>query len=281
MDPGIYRVRQPIKVGPDTAEKPSAPLIIRSKPGGAAILTGAFLYQSRPATDADFTALKARPTARGLTAKVVALPETLSNTVARENPRGSVFAPTTAGLQVFQGERRMVAARWPKSGYALTSGVIFAGDQTKGPIFKIPPEKATQWRHEMDMWVGAFWGHDWHWETNKVRSIDQRAATLEANPLGHPYPMRNDARYFAYNVLSELKWPGEYYVDPDVRKLFYIPIDSKSVSQGVELSELSTLVLIEQANNIVFDGLKFEKVAGDAIVINDSSDIKFEQFAAK
>jgi parallel beta-helix repeat protein len=273
---GIYRPTETLDLQPEDSGSSNAPVVIRSRPGEIAVISGASFYHAQRfngeaigAGHVDLGAIAGNLAVLRLDAKLAAI-------AAAEAPRGSFFAPARGGLRIFQGEARLTPARWPKHEYAITTGVLAEGDAKAGPVFKIPQAKAVDWVGEKDLWIGAYWGHDWHWETNKAIGLDSSAATLSASPLRQVYPMRQDARYFVSNALSELGEPGGYYIDREKGLLAYRPAEGASDPLLVEAATLSTLLVLHGVHDVIFEGLAFEKTIGDTIVIQDSADILFK-----
>jgi parallel beta-helix repeat protein len=276
LAPGVYHLESTLALQSSDSGTPEAPLVIRAQSGGQAIFSGSKEYFAKPFSGQKLGKAdqKLPPDSKSLF--VVEIDEAIESFVKAERPRGSVYSPTPAGLQLFQGGSRLTPARWPKTGYSVASGVVFTGDEKKGPIFHVPPDKVQDWSHEPALWAGGFWGHDWHWETTKIVGSDSAHGTLETAPLRARYKTRPDARYFVYNSLADLTDPGEYYVDIDNRLIALRPLQTGADQASVEVSVLETIAELANVHDVVFEGVTFEKARGDLVKVDKSNNVRFK-----
>jgi hypothetical protein len=273
---GVYRLSETLVLRAADSGTRNAPLVIRAEPGGSVTLSGAALYRAKPYSGQDIGVNDVVKRIDTKTLAVLPFDEAVASIAAAEKPRGSVYPPTPAGLQLYQGHIRLTPARWPKDGYAIPEGVRFVGDSSRGPSFVVPREKIGLWAGEGSLWAGAYWGHDWHWETARIAAIDLEHSTLEVGALRGPYPMRANARYFIYNALSELTAPEEFYIDLTHRLIAFRPDDKSREPLSVEIVILDTVLAMRDVHDVVFKDIAFEKARGDAVSIEAGVDVRFE-----
>ena len=59
----------------------------------------------------------------------------------------------------------------------------------------------------------GYWFWDWSDQRHKIESIDAEKHLIAVVPPYHGYGYRKGQWYYAFNLLSELDSPGEWYLD--------------------------------------------------------------------
>ena len=140
---------------------------------------------------------------------------------------------------------------------------------TKGCVegeLSIAEDRPARWGAERDVWVHGYWFWDWSDQRQRLRTFDPVAHTLDIEPPYHNYGYRKGQWFYAYNLLSEIDQPGEWYVDREQGMLYFwlpAPIEAGQVTVSV----LSTLLTLSQVSHATFHGFTFEGVRGTAIVV--------------
>lgn len=194
---------------------------------------------------------------------------------------GNGFRTHSAHELYFNGNA-LQPARGPNSGFLHIADVVVK-DGTKGydregsmaGIFTYKGDLPTKWAAEPDLLLYGYWFWDWADSYERVASIDTEKHVITlANPW-HNYGFRLGAPFYAYNALSELDAPGEWYLDrAHSRLLLYPPADLKGAT--VELSSFpSTMVQMENVSNVRFEGLTWELGSADAIHLQGGSNCLF------
>lgn len=149
--------------------------------------------------------------------------------------------PARSGFSLlFANGKRQVRARFPN----LNPSVPEAGTwihpsdrQTEWPHRELAYDPATftekTWAHPERAIVHIFGKNDWGNLQWQVAGVDRKRETIR---LGHGGFQINDimqgadatgidkrSRYFIENILEELDCPGEWYFDPDLGDLYYMP----------------------------------------------------------
>ncbi|WP_210251882.1 right-handed parallel beta-helix repeat-containing protein [Methylocystis heyeri] len=206
--------------------------------------------------------------------RLITFDDALTALSAGEQAASSGAPPGSSrrGIILYQGEERLTPARWPKSGFAVMSGLLDSGQGDDRRVkFSAPREKFQDWKGESGLRIGAFWGMDWHWRSDGIELYDASLDAFAANPWNGPYPMRPIDRYFVENALSELTAPGDFYVD---RQKALIALRPRSEAP-IEAPIVENLLLIKNAQNVLIEGLALEKAHGDAVKVEDSANIAF------
>jgi hypothetical protein len=276
---GVYRLNETLLLDSSVAAAGQGVLKFRAKKGETVVLSGAQLRRVVAYAGQEIGPDGVTPSHALKDLALLDLDEALDTVARAESPRGSVYPLRPAGLRVYQRGKRLTAARWPKSGFATSHDVVSGGSANSGPQFEIAPEKAKAWSQEPTLWVGGFWGYDWHWETARAHAIDLVSGKISVEPLHQPWPMRKNTRFFFYNALAELTKPGEFYLDLDRKRALLSLLEPASDQTEVEVALLPTLLRVKGAQDIEFDGLMFDKTVSDAIMVDSSSKIRFAECA--
>jgi Right handed beta helix region len=186
------------------------------------------------------------------------------------SPPGQPEKPSPEEL--FFNAEVMQLARWPNKGWAEVASVIDAGsigksgntDGRPGAI-RLDNPRISQWG-DAKVWLKGFWYWDWYDEAIAVRSIDSAShqVTLATPSV---YGLKTGARYFAFNVLSELDQEGEYYIDRDASVVYFWPPTSLAENRVTFSLLLTPLVVLQNTTFVTLQGLIIEEGRDDGIQI--------------
>ena len=146
-------------------------------------------------------------------------------------------------------------------------------DPPRGFAFQYNKEKLAAWVAAEDARMLGYWFYNWSDQSVTVSSIDIENGVIRTVEPGG-YGVRQNQRFFIYNMLEELDSPGEWYLDRTSGILYLYP-QNGGVDATVSLSLLSEdLVSVNQAKNIVFEGLHFSHTRERAMIVANSSAIE-------
>lgn len=203
------------------------------------------------------------------------------NTAEKYDAAGSLYC------ELFCGSERMTLSRYPNKGedYLYTGKIIDNGDskevytsegtQTnadwenmkfpRGGTFAADQavvDRVRSWTNSPEVWMFGYFQYDWADSTTPLKSVDDGSITTEYASV---YGFKEGAPYYFFNVFEELDQEGEWYIDRDGLKLYWIP-PTGFEQKTIELSlETDNLVNIKGANNVTFDGIVFTGTRADAI----------------
>lgn len=267
---GLYTMDGAFELSEADSGTEAAPIIYRAAPdeqvvisGGVRVPPGAF----GPVTDtAALGRLPAEAREHVLQADLTAL---------GVEEYGS---PEGGGLEVFFDEERMTLARWPNEGFTRIADILGIQPRdvrgTKGDAvgkFVYEGDRPERWVGEKDLWVHGYWFWDWADERQPVKEIDTEERTIELEEPYHSYGYRTGQWYYAYNALSELDRPGEWYLDREDGVLYFWPPGEIEDARTV-VSVADDLVRAEGVSHVSFEGLTLEAPRGTGIVISGGSD---------
>ncbi|NMC21262.1 MAG: right-handed parallel beta-helix repeat-containing protein, partial [Thermogutta sp.] len=236
LEPGVYRLREPILLGPAECPGPGALIISTDGPEPAIIsggrpLTGWRESEGRWTTQAD------------------------SSTGERRSFR-----------ELFVNGRRAIRARTPNEGFRR---VVRAGEDRRTSLF-IDADDAPLFSGDLSQAEFVYF-HDWSTSRVKIAGFDPR--TLEVRfsqvvgcsaphyAICHwPHP-----RYYLENGRDMLDSPGEWLLDESSGEVSYIPLPGEKLSEIEAIVPEATALLVvsgdlaagKPVRNLVVEGITF------------------------
>jgi hypothetical protein len=167
-------------------------------------------------------------------------------------------------------DHTMTLARWPNAGYVQIESAEV--ETPTAEIIHYEGDRPNRWFNEPAVWLFGYWYWNWAADHERVATIDPKQRTITLAPPLHRYGYRKGGRWYAYNLLSELDEPGEYYIDQNKGILyFWPPSPIRKVVPSLTLA--NHLVEIAGASHLRFENLTFEESRGTAVVTSDVNDI--------
>jgi hypothetical protein len=184
--------------------------------------------------------------------------------------------------ELFVDGTAQTLAEWPNTGFVATGDILGADtfkvwnsiDGCKDGKFRFVEDQPKAWIDEPDVRLYGYWFWDWYEEFQKVASIDAEARTFTLDTPYSQYGYRKGQRYRAVNVLRELDKPGEWYLDREQGRVYWLPAESDSLTDSViTLSVLDRpFIALDDVEHVVLRGLKLEDGRSDGIQVRGGSD---------
>lgn len=146
-------------------------------------------------------------------------------------------------------------ARYPNSGYIKAENADGTNILDLGFV--------PLWENMKEAEIVCSYSTDFFWKHIDIENIEGKSITLSE-------PVRNNAEFYVENLLEEIDMPGEYYIDRKENKLYYYP-DGDIIT--AEITNNANKIKIENADNIAFDGITFDKTGDTVFKIDNSSNI--------
>ena len=260
---GLYPMARPLLLDARDSGTPAGPIVYRGRKGGTARLSGGTMVTGwTPVTDQSILA-RLDESARGHVVQTDLRAQHISD--LGEVALGTSFKDTSGpGLELFFEDRPMTQARWPNEGYVKireplgpTPIDIRGTKGTKEGIFSYDGDRPKRWKEESDIILHGFWFWDWADQRQRVQSIDteKHIITLQGPFTGTGY--KAGQWYYAYNLLSELDQPGEWFLDRKKAILYFWPPGSLEGGKA-SVAIIPTVIAMSEASNITFQGLTIE-----------------------
>nr|WP_145157367.1 Ig-like domain-containing protein [Paenibacillus terrae] len=190
-------------------------------------------------------------------------------------------------MELYVNGQGMTLARWPNQGTVQMDEIIDPGPtrkdpngevHTRGGTFSYSYDRPQYWTQADDIWLDGIFGYSWEWSYNKIASIDTAAKTITlrygemSGLLKNWYP----DFHFAQNLLEEIDMPGEYYIDRQAGKLYFLPnAEFTAANPTIEVTMLKTpMINALNASHIDFSELVMEDGRDSAAVIMGGSHVR-------
>jgi hypothetical protein len=265
---GVHEREAPFELSEADSGTAEAPIVYRAQSGAAVRLTGGKTVANWvPVTNPDIVKQLA-PAARGKVVKADLKALGITDT-------GS---PGGGGIELFFADRPMTLSRWPNEGFTKVTGLVEPGTRkvrgTKGSKtgkFMYQGDRPKRWADEKAPWVHGYWFWDWSDERHAVESIDAEKRIIAVKPPYHSYGYRVGQWFYAFNLLSEIDQPGEWYLDREAGTLYFWPPGSVEEERAV-VSVAPSLVQMQKVSHVTLRGLILEACRGTAVTIRGGTD---------
>jgi len=267
---GRYERTGPLELSAEDSGTAKAPIVYRAAEGEHVTISGGKqLTGFQPVTDPAILE-RLEPPARGKVQQVDL------------RALGVVDLGQVTGNRVdlyFQ-DKPMTLSRWPNDGFVTIVGLV-GGDPvdvrgTKGDKigkFQYEGDRPKRWTQENDAWVHGYWFWDWSDQRQKVESIDPEKRIIAVVPPYHGYGYRKGQWFYAFNLLSEIDSPGEWYLDRKSGFLYFWP--PASIEAGHPMVSVAPhLLRMKEVSYVTVRGVTLEATRGTAVLIEGGTQSK-------
>ncbi len=195
--------------------------------------------------------------------------------------------PKGGGPELFFDGKRMTLSRWPNEGFStIASIVVDDGHKIHGiPGSKIgkfvyEEDRPSRWLDEPDPWVHGYWFWDWSEQRQQIESIDTEKKIISVKEPYHGYGYRKGQWYYAYNLLSELDAPGEWYLDRESGLLYFWPPSDPATAE-VMVTQLPNLVTMEKVSHLTLQGLTLEGSRGIVVAVRGGEGVRINSLTVR
>ena len=278
--PGAYVFERTVELDASDSGSAAAPVVWRAERSGAVRLLGGRPIPRTAFAPVAEASVRARldPSVRDRVLVCDASPY-----LVKEPPRwrdymsgfGKGGAVTLPGPWLYRNGEPLELARWPNAdapekGWFGYTNLVEAGSPSKPGAFEFPGDRAARWNVAKGVWLNGYWHVDWLSEFLRLGAYDasNHVARVAASPTYNLGPGRNWThpvrRFYALNLLEELDAPGEWYLDRDAKRLYWLPGADDAPSDELVLAQETTpFFRVRGATDVVFDGLSFEYSHGE------------------
>ena len=268
--PGTYELTEALSLTAEDSGIGVQPVTYRAGGGEVRLVGGRVLEGFRAVTD---------------TAILEQLPERARGNVVQVDLKANGVtdygSPGGGGMELFYNDVPMTLSRWPNEGFVRIKDVLEVtpvdvrgtkGD--KGGKFVYEEDRASRWLGEKDLWLHGYWFWDWSDQRMQVESIDTGNKVIQIRePEKHHYGYRKGQWYYAFNALSEIDMPGEWYADREAGVLYFWPPSPIEKGRAV-VSVIPALIQLDGASNVHIEGLTLAACRGTAITVKGGTGVE-------
>ncbi|MDF2922424.1 MAG: hypothetical protein K0R57_1338 [Paenibacillaceae bacterium] len=277
---GTYLTTETIVLGQQHSGTEEAPVVISAYPGEQVSLSGGTDISGGSFSAVTDEAVRQRlhPDARDQI--VVADLQALGITEYGAIQSGTTGGPT---YQVFMNGTAMQLARYPNVSSLSLGQVLDIGPVTvsyssfpqgtnansTGIEYVMQDLRPLSWLNTGDIWIKGALYAEWNIQNHQVNAIHPATNSVKlkgGTALGAVSGPTQT--YYYYNVLEELDLPGEYFLDREAGLLYMYPaadVDQAQITLSVSRHDL---IRLQDASNVVLNGLTVEYGGGNGIVMN-------------
>ncbi|MGH4139609.1 right-handed parallel beta-helix repeat-containing protein [Clostridium sp.] len=176
--------------------------------------------------------------------------------------------------ELFYNNIPMTLARFPNDKFLSTGEVV---KKANNPLysFKYNGFEPYLWNKNQNIWMSGYWYHNWSDSTVKISNIDTFNNLISFTDK-LPYGIKEDQRFYYFNILEELDNAEEYYIDYENKLLYFLP-KSPIQNTKIQLSKLTEpFIKIKDVSNITIEGIIFEDSRATSIEIENGANIKIK-----
>ena len=276
---GDYNVEKTFELGPQDSGTYYAPIIYKAYPGEkVSFIGGKELDQSkfRPLSEGEIKN-KIPESARANVVEMDLKEQGITD-YGELKPYGFANNVYPAQLELFLDDTELTLARYPNEGEVPMGEIVFGGDREQylPGEFISTYEGITKWSNPTEAFISGCltWGYSD--ETVGIGALDPetRKITL-ASPVYHALKTgMYYSKHFYFNIIEELDYPGEYYIDRDTGMLYMYPLpDSSSKRMMASILE-EPMMAIEDSSYVSISGINFECSRGMGIYLEKGDSVK-------
>jgi hypothetical protein len=137
--------------------------------------------------------------------------------------------------------------------------------------FSYDDDRPASWAASDDLWVHGYWCWDWANSCEHVKELDLEKRHILTYPPYAVSPFKRGQRFYFFNILEEVRYPGDYYIDRAAGKLYFYPGEITSGSELL-ISMLEDPILeVDGADQVTVDNIGFECTRGIGLSVTRST----------
>ncbi len=175
-------------------------------------------------------------------------------------------------ITFFVNDKEQNVAQYPNGESNYDTWVDLADTSISAGKIKVNASRAKKWQNEKFAYFEGYPAPDYSNERNNI-TIEEDLLCFK-NPARFNLDEVHSRRYKVKHILYELDAPGEWYIDRDKNILYYYPTPDFNENSKIQIAarKLNAITTSSGLSNLYFDGVKFDKIRGDAIVAGSSNE---------
>lgn len=184
-------------------------------------------------------------------------------------------------MLLFLGKRRLPCARWPNGDTYVRTGKSWEkkgeGHEKAGFFVCEDSSRLVSLAKETDLWTFGMWNWEWADYRMPVTRIVPDERVVEVDGRLDMFGFLANRPYFLFNALCEIDEPGEWALDRKSRKVYYLP--TAGDDERPVFAATAELLVVNGAEDIVFDGLGFVHSRVRAVTFRDCRNVRLQASA--
>ncbi|MGL4853037.1 MAG: right-handed parallel beta-helix repeat-containing protein [Phocaeicola sp.] len=277
---GVYRQTKTIEIGESALRKS---LLLRNATGAEVSVTGDLVVPlSAVRKVKDSQALnRMQEESKG---KVVEIDFTkLSTQLDGLRSVGFGRANGEGWSELVVNGKSLQLSRWPNDSTQLIGKVLVSGntsDKEAGnlPVFQFDTDRPKMWMNAPKVWLSGYFGHGYADDMIPVKEISLKDSTFHMADFTVYHFMTGESfrRWYAVNLLEEIDMPGEYAIEAERNRIYFMPEENQKI-ESVRLLTLSEpLFAIENARHVTIRGITIENARSMGVYIENSHHIRVD-----
>ena len=209
----------------------------------------------------------------------------LGKELANITPKGFGRPALPSWSELFINGKAQRLSRWPNDTTVLIGKIHCTGDIPRNkktgigdPIFEYLEDRPSTWKDAKNVWIAGYFAYGYADDMIPVKSIDTKNRTITAQiPTMYGFMSgKSFQRWYALNLLEEIDQPGEYVLDKENEKIYYLPSEDLIESVHVSLME-EPMIYVEGAKNVLIQGITFEYSRGMGVYMEQSENVRVDR----
>ena len=180
-------------------------------------------------------------------------------------------------IELFINGKPLKIARYPNNGWVEIKNLLEGNSVGK---FTYNDTRPSSWKDLSNIWVFGQFYTDWVDSVAKIKTINLNSKSIELEKPYSSFGYWNNSwggQYYYFNVLEELDSPGEYFVDKEKGKIYFILPDSNPNPQIFVSTLNQTIINFTRANNIILRDLSISYGRAEGVYALMSNNISLEK----
>lgn len=177
-----------------------------------------------------------------------------------------------------------ICAKWPNVDSNGDDVFVYTNENissnTEELVFKLHDvyfDRISKWTKKdwPYMYAHGFFVADWLDSRVGIKSIRNGVISTNSNPNDNGVIRKTTDLYF-YNLLPELDRPGEYFIDPEIKTLYYYPSLKSHNNSKFIVTTLDDSIMEVNASNILVKGITFNGSKQGGVRMPNSKNCVFD-----
>ena len=191
-------------------------------------------------------------------------------------------------LELYYGDKKMEISRYPKTGFlrikeALGETPMMFREKRVGSregIF-IPSETEVFEKNDVSqtLLIG-YWSADWATQRHLIDYFDKETGAIKVKEPYHSnyrdggcYTDEVGGKFYAINLLSEVKEPGNWYIDRNANEIYFIPFEGQKY---IDVALCENMFQAENTSDITIKNITVTRCRKSAFKFTNCENVHIE-----